>query len=313
MTKPLFEDYLDTLDRNEFIELLCTDSHFLNEMLITEGQKLYKVVIMPGEFQPFHRGDFEIYRQLAATFGEGKVYIAVGAKVDPVTAPMDFEEKIQLAAKAFNIRASKMVYTQNPYKPAEILQNFDSKTTVLLLAISRAELPFVEKDDYYKEYFTYEKHRSYSEEGYYFVYDDPNTTDLEGHKITAQRVQNILQNPNIDDKRKRDYLDDVLGTHLDDDAYGMLMTKFNAKLIDPEADVSTQAAVGTQPSPKKKPKVDASPEDQKSKYRHLLYNRVHNPITGHDILVKSALQYDKTHPVYQAARSYVLNQIQQAG
>lgn len=48
-----------------------------------------------------------------------------------------------------------------------------------------------------------------------------------------------------------------------------------------------------------------SPTDQRKKLEGLLYKKIRNPKTNNDILVKTALSYDKTHPAYIAAKNFI--------
>jgi hypothetical protein len=56
------------------------------------------------------------------------------------------------------------------------------------------------------------------------------------------------------------------------------------------------------PEQKATPQKSANPTDKKSAIKQFLSSTVMNPETGHKILVKTALGYDKTHPSYKQAR-----------
>jgi cytidyltransferase-like protein len=98
-----------------------------------------RVVIYPGRFHPFHKGHAHVYKTLVKQFGEGNVYIATSDKVDPPKSPFTFEEKVKMMMHA-GVPATAIVKCKQPYRPIEILDNYDSDNTVVMFAVSEKDM-----------------------------------------------------------------------------------------------------------------------------------------------------------------------------
>ena len=95
------------------------------------------VVILPGRFQPFHKGHAAVYKWLANKFGN--VFIATSDKVEPPRSPFSFEEKKRMMMLA-GVPANAIVQSKNPYVAAEITSQFDVENTIAVFAVSEKDM-----------------------------------------------------------------------------------------------------------------------------------------------------------------------------
>ena len=98
---------------------------------IIEGE----VVIYAGRFQPFHRGHYDAYQRLVSEFGSANVYIATSNDTSSDKSPFSFKEKKEIATKMFGIPSSKFVKVNNPYRPVEVLKQYDGQTIAYIAAV----------------------------------------------------------------------------------------------------------------------------------------------------------------------------------
>jgi hypothetical protein len=73
---------------------------------------------------------------------------------------------------------------------------------------------------------------------------------------------------------------------------------------EPPKQIANSAKERMSKKPSQKPN-NAAPEPKRDVIKKLLNSKVKNPETGNDILVKTALKYDKTHPSYKQAKGMV--------
>jgi len=93
------------------------------------------VVVYPGRFQPFHKGHHHSYSQLVREFGKKNVFIATSNKTETGRSPLGFKEKKVIMTTMFSIPSSQIVQVKNPYAPSEILNKYDSDSTILVVAV----------------------------------------------------------------------------------------------------------------------------------------------------------------------------------
>lgn len=74
---------------------------------------------------------------------------------------------------------------------------------------------------------------------------------------------------------------------------------------EPPKQIPNQAKERLSKKPTKQPQ-NATPEKKRDVITKLLNSKVKNPETGNDILVKTALKYDKSHPSYKQAKGMVM-------
>lgn len=94
------------------------------------------VVIMPGGFHPFHAGHFALYQSAVKAFPGAQVYVA--ATDDTKTRPFPFAIKEKLA-KVAGVPAGHFVQVKSPFKPVEIMTQYDSEKDVLVFVRSEKD------------------------------------------------------------------------------------------------------------------------------------------------------------------------------
>ncbi len=113
---------------------------FLVETILDEAAGIDKVVVVySGRFQPFHKGHYATYDNLVRKFGKDSVYIGTSNVTDSKKSPFNFKEKKTIMMKMFGIQSSKIVNIKNPYAPQEILNDYDSDTTGLIVVVGEKD------------------------------------------------------------------------------------------------------------------------------------------------------------------------------
>jgi len=114
---------------------------------IIEGE----VVVYAGRFQPFHRGHYDAYQRLVSEFGSANVYIATSNDTSSDKSPFSFKEKKEIATKMFGIPSSKFVKVNNPYRPVEVLKQYDGQTIAYIAAVGEKDASRLQ-GKYFKPY-----------------------------------------------------------------------------------------------------------------------------------------------------------------
>ena len=169
--------------------------HLVDQIMMEESiNPITKtVVVYSGRFQPFHSGHNDTYQHLVKKFGKDNVVIGTSNTTDKAKSPFNFKEKKKIITTMFGVPTNKVVQIKNPYKPVEILSNFDETTTAFITVVG-------EKDSsrlggkYFKKY-DGNPDIGYGDTGY--VYIAPKTTELSG---TA--VRNGLSNGTDGEKKE---------------------------------------------------------------------------------------------------------------
>ena len=142
-------------------------SNYLVETFLLQEAVTQKVVVYGGRFQPFHAGHYKTYKHLCSVFGAKNVYIASSNVQDSNKSPLSFNEKRDIAVKVFGISPSKFIQVKNAYQPVEILRDFDTTNTALIVALG-------EKDNmrlggqYFKPYTNDKDMEGYMTRGYVY-------------------------------------------------------------------------------------------------------------------------------------------------
>jgi len=101
------------------------------------------VVIFPGRFQPFHAGHKKIYDIAKKTFPAADFFIAtsdIPEKINDKTKyPFNFAEKKSIIIAA-GIPEKEVVMTKQPYKPLEILKNYDPSFTKVIYLVGKKDM-----------------------------------------------------------------------------------------------------------------------------------------------------------------------------
>jgi len=110
---------------------------------ILQHQKNNLVVIFPGRFQPFHLGHKKIYDMARQAFPGADFFIATSdtpLKVtDPERYPFNFAEKKQIMLAA-GIHENEIRMTKQPYKPIEILKDYDPNVTKVVYLVGKKDM-----------------------------------------------------------------------------------------------------------------------------------------------------------------------------
>ena len=114
-------------------------SNYLVETFLLQEAVTQKVVVYGGRFQPFHAGHYKTYKHLCSVFGAKNVYIASSNVQDSNKSPLSFNEKRDIAVKVFGISPSKFIQVKNVYQPIEILRDFDSTNTAIIVALGEKD------------------------------------------------------------------------------------------------------------------------------------------------------------------------------
>lgn len=110
---------------------------FISELFEANEKKI--VVILPGRFQPFHRGHAAVYQHLCNEYGTDNVYVVTSNKVDPPRSPFNFEEKQAMIALT-GVDPAHIIQDAQPYQAKAFVARFDPKNTVLIFAVSEKDM-----------------------------------------------------------------------------------------------------------------------------------------------------------------------------
>jgi hypothetical protein len=171
-------------------------SNYLVETFLLQEAVTQKVVVYGGRFQPFHAGHYKTYKHLCSVFGAKNVYIASSNVQETGKSPLSFNEKRDIAVKVFGISPSKFIQVKNVYQPVEILRDFDSTNTAIIVALG-------EKDSmrlggqYFKPYINDRDLEGYMTRGYVYSKTPSNS-------FGATDVRNMFRsNLSADQKEKQ--------------------------------------------------------------------------------------------------------------
>ena len=117
------------------------------QLLESKGESRI-VAVFPGRFQPFHRGHAAIFEYLYNVYEHA--FIAT-SNVTNDNSPFTFDEKLILATAA-GVDSERVVMTHHPYKPIEILENYNSTQDKLVIALSAKDRERFEftRDSYFQ-------------------------------------------------------------------------------------------------------------------------------------------------------------------
>jgi hypothetical protein len=179
---------------------------------IIEGE----VVVYAGRFQPFHRGHYDAYQRLVNEFGSANVYIATSNDTSSGKSPFSFKEKKEIATKMFGVPSTKFVKVNNPYRPVEILKQYDGETIAYIAAVGDKDATRLQ-GKYFKPY-KGKAGYGYDEIGY--TYSIP----AERNPISGTDVRNGLGSGDVE-KAKKFFLKAY--PKFDKDIFKMITTKLS--------------------------------------------------------------------------------------
>jgi nicotinamide mononucleotide adenylyltransferase len=193
------------------------------------------IAIMPGRYQPFHRGHKAAYDTLVDKFGDRDVFIATSDVTAPLTSPFTYSDKVEMMT-TLGIPPSKIAKVKNPYKAEEITREFDDPTDVnLVFGVSEKDMQgekprfkFGKKKDgtpsYFQPYPENEKKiKPMGEHAY--IYTVPTVGfKINKHKAnSATEIRRLFNHGNESDRANIIY--DLYG-----DEYPALVDMFNQRL-----------------------------------------------------------------------------------
>lgn len=115
----------------------------INEILGPQKNNL--IVIFPGRFQPFHVGHKKIYDAAKKQFPGADFFIATSdipdkaASREPDRYPFNFQEKKKIITSA-GVPENEVILTRQPYKPLEILKNYDENVAKVVYLIGEKDM-----------------------------------------------------------------------------------------------------------------------------------------------------------------------------
>jgi len=113
----------------------------INEILMHQKNNL--IVIFPGRFQPFHIGHKRLYDMAKKQFPGADFYIATADEIakqnDPSRYPFNFNEKKEII-KASGIPENEIALVKQPYKPLEILKNYDPNVAKVVYIVGKKDM-----------------------------------------------------------------------------------------------------------------------------------------------------------------------------
>lgn len=252
-----------------------------------------QVAIYTGRFQPFHKGHYSAYKHLVDKFGEENVYIATSdPKETTERDPFDFHGKKEIMHSMFDIPSERIVQVKSPYSPKEILDKYDQNDTQFITAVGEKDGDRLAQGKYFRRYDDKQQDVVPYKKGGYFV-TVPNFK-MDDTVMSATRIRDTLGNPSVSMKDKIDFFKKLYGK-FDPNVFKMMTGGIERGLQ------STKDKVAQKKQEPEPEGGEESPSGAKFD-RSALMKKIHNPQTRRDILVKTALNYDKDHPAYKLAR-----------
>lgn len=264
------------------------------QQFLREANSPRTIAIFVGRLQPFHQGHYSIYKHLVDKFGAENVYIGTSNVTDPEKSPFGFNEKKKIITTMFNVPPSHVVQVKNPFKPVEILSKFPDNTRYVTAFSQKDAGRLGNSGKYFKKYDPKLAVKGYKDAGY-FVVPPVLNINVEGENISGTQLRKVLGNPKMSPEVKRSVFTQVYGKY-NPEIFKMVTTKLTPKVND-KFDWNDKSGQEKHP-----PELPLSDKTKKAA-RFSLNKKVRNPETGRDILVRSALEYDKSHPAYKAARA----------
>lgn len=107
---------------------------FLRDLFESHSREV--LVILPGRFQPWHKGHAHVFKTVQAMFGDDNCFIATSEKTDQDKSPFEFDEKQEMIT-ATGINKSRVVKVKSPYSAKEIYKHYDPDNTVLIYVVGK--------------------------------------------------------------------------------------------------------------------------------------------------------------------------------
>lgn len=96
------------------------------------------VVLLPGRFQPMHKGHKQVFDDLRREYGNN-VYVYTTNDTSSIKSPFTFHEKQLIMTRLLGIPGDKIVQTRSPYAfPGQLIVN--PENTVCIFAVSEKDM-----------------------------------------------------------------------------------------------------------------------------------------------------------------------------
>lgn len=153
------------------------------------------IVIFPGRFHPFGPHHRRAYGKLTHTFGEDDTYIVSSNVTNRENSPFSFDEK-QSCAMHQGISPDHFVQVRQPYKPIELLQNFNPDKDVAIFACGRKDQEKMLRNGKYFEAYdpTFKHLQPFRRKGYVYTIPDIDLKLPTGEKMSGTSIRNFLSN-----------------------------------------------------------------------------------------------------------------------
>ena len=215
-----------------------TFKQYINEVL--QHQKNNLIVIFPGRFQPFHIGHKKFFDMAKKQFPGADFFIATSdspQKINDASRyPFSFQEKKQII-EAAGVPSQEIVQVKQPYKPIEILQDYDQNMAKVVYVVGEKDM----KEDprfkfgmtkkgtpsYFQPFKNLNEMIPFKEDGGHGYIFSPGTIqfNLGGKSITsATELRNLYKSAN--DQQRKEYITKIIGK-FDPQIFDL----FNKKLI----------------------------------------------------------------------------------
>lgn len=112
-----------------------------NPLMKINELKSRVVAVYAGRFHPFHHGHAEVFRELAAKFGNNNTYITTSGKVEPEKSPFTFAEKA-IMMQAAGVPAANIVEETVPYAPVNLPAklHLDPNSDVMVFGVGQKDM-----------------------------------------------------------------------------------------------------------------------------------------------------------------------------
>jgi hypothetical protein len=210
----------------------------LYEAQTTEGV----VAIYAGRFHPFHKGHKAVFDAAVKAYGMNKCWIATSSKVEPPKSPFTFEEKRAMMVLT-GVPEARIVQVKNPYKPDEILSNYNADTTVAKFMVGAKDMDsdprfsFAPKKDGSPSYLQdADSHRGAYQpfNKHAYVVTAPTLTFTVLGKPATSASELRAQYASLDDGTAQKFIEDLFGA-FDQNVMDILDAKLNR--VQPQGDV----------------------------------------------------------------------------
>jgi cytidyltransferase-like protein len=194
---------------------------------ILQHQKNNLIVIFPGRFQPFHIGHKRFFDMAKKQFPGADFYIATSdtpakaASKEPDRYPFNFAEKKQIM-QAAGIPEKEIVQVAQPYKPIEILKNYDQNVAKVIYIVGEKDM----KEDprfafgitkkgtptYFQPFKSLNEMEPFKEQGGHGYIYSPGTIkfNVGGKNITsATELRSFYKAAN--EEQRKEYITQILG------------------------------------------------------------------------------------------------------